>query len=326
MGCWNGTCMLTHLPIIAGDPVVAFLIEVTPAAASGSAPCYSNDRGAPLTTPIKAKYNDYGSIEDIEPHSEVLAMSFLNIDNLKTATAGDEADDGEEAINFASLESICSNGAERGKLRVGSIFSQTPSEAGLALIHRGAFEALVAASAAQKDYKGVASRDRVERELDEALAKWLAREAKRAKIESQGDAKKVKEELDDLRFEEMSEEMNGRQKLFASMNGGHVAYSSRLTQNSAALSAAMDPESRAALVEMRLFCEGLSSGRMDWQVSPGAGSQDGDFDIQIAVAEAARAIVAPRLAEREEQRLWDEQYEREQAAKAAKAAAPKKKA
>ena len=65
MGCWNDTCLITNLPIHSGDPVIAFVIsydnyEEGLTKFSGS--CYSTDIAFPITLPIKAEYNDYGSV------------------------------------------------------------------------------------------------------------------------------------------------------------------------------------------------------------------------------------------------------------------------
>jgi len=54
MGCWNGTCGLTSLPILNNEEVYVFILE---------------DRGngiiLPCLLPIRAKYNDYGGFKDV---------------------------------------------------------------------------------------------------------------------------------------------------------------------------------------------------------------------------------------------------------------------
>ncbi len=79
MGCWNATCQISQLPIFAGDKVRFLLLTHSPyslveakingneencgegAAKDG---CYSTDFWFPRTIPIKAQYNDYGSVEN----------------------------------------------------------------------------------------------------------------------------------------------------------------------------------------------------------------------------------------------------------------------
>lgn len=66
MGCWNGTCGITQLPILAGDDVVLFFIgqpKIDESAAGGF--CYSTGLWAPMSLPFYGKYNDYGMVEGI---------------------------------------------------------------------------------------------------------------------------------------------------------------------------------------------------------------------------------------------------------------------
>jgi hypothetical protein len=82
MGCWNGTCGISQLPILAGQRVWAFLIGVAGYndSCGPSGHCYSTDLGFPMTMPIRGRYNDYGGIEDIEENynTEIILSTFLN--------------------------------------------------------------------------------------------------------------------------------------------------------------------------------------------------------------------------------------------------------
>lgn len=75
MGCFNTMGFHTHLPIVAGDDIVLFL---------GVYPEYENRTVrkdfvtfapgtdfTPISLPIFGKYNDYGSIEDIEKNCNI---------------------------------------------------------------------------------------------------------------------------------------------------------------------------------------------------------------------------------------------------------------
>lgn len=66
MGCWNGTCGITQLPILAGDDVVLFFIgqpKTDESVAGGF--CYSTGMWAPMSLPFYGKYSDYGTVQDI---------------------------------------------------------------------------------------------------------------------------------------------------------------------------------------------------------------------------------------------------------------------
>lgn len=75
MGCWNGTCMVTRLPILSGEKVKLVLLfnqnveychkydEVSVLNTSGMV--YSNDMLSPAFFPLSGEYDDYGTVENI---------------------------------------------------------------------------------------------------------------------------------------------------------------------------------------------------------------------------------------------------------------------
>ncbi|MFM2392782.1 MAG: hypothetical protein RLZZ546_764, partial [Bacteroidota bacterium] len=75
MGCWNGTCMVTRLPILSGEKVKLVLLfnqnveycnkydEASVLNTSGMT--YSNSMLSPAFLPLSGEYDDYGTIEDI---------------------------------------------------------------------------------------------------------------------------------------------------------------------------------------------------------------------------------------------------------------------
>ena len=74
MGSWNGTCLISQTSINSGDDVVGFILEdnvYQHQETRGHIPscggfCYSNELYKPMLVPFFGKYNDYGSIEEIE--------------------------------------------------------------------------------------------------------------------------------------------------------------------------------------------------------------------------------------------------------------------
>lgn len=75
MGSFASTCCVSGLPIEAGDPVRWLLLNQSP---YDSHWCESTSVWVPRTWPIKAKYNDYGSIEEWEegPVLDVILKGF----------------------------------------------------------------------------------------------------------------------------------------------------------------------------------------------------------------------------------------------------------
>jgi len=60
MGCWNGTCGLSGLPIIQGEEIYVFpIVEST-----SDSFCYATALYQPTIAPFRAIYNDYGAGEE----------------------------------------------------------------------------------------------------------------------------------------------------------------------------------------------------------------------------------------------------------------------
>jgi hypothetical protein len=78
MGCWNGTDLITQLPIMYGDEVVLIPLKVRShiEKLTGENPCYSNAYFKPLPILLYGEYDDYGCINgitgDIEQFKEIV--------------------------------------------------------------------------------------------------------------------------------------------------------------------------------------------------------------------------------------------------------------
>lgn len=64
MGSFSSTCAISGLPLEAGDKVRAYLLTENPY--DDSIACNSTSFWFPRTFPIRAEYNDYGSIDEVE--------------------------------------------------------------------------------------------------------------------------------------------------------------------------------------------------------------------------------------------------------------------
>lgn len=64
MGSFALTCTVSGLPILAGDPVRFILLTESPY--KDEIACYSHSIWFPRSFPLRAKYNDYGSVMDFE--------------------------------------------------------------------------------------------------------------------------------------------------------------------------------------------------------------------------------------------------------------------
>ena len=62
MGCWNGTCAITNVPVMHNDEVVVLLL--TNQYGLDDNKCYPNSYWQPYSLYFEGKYNDYGAVED----------------------------------------------------------------------------------------------------------------------------------------------------------------------------------------------------------------------------------------------------------------------
>jgi hypothetical protein len=103
MGCWHETDFVCNLPIEYNDPIVAFFISHIGKAKDFSGSCYSVDKAFPISLPITAKYDDYGSIKDFD-HSDLSIIHMekvfnKTIDNILEDTQNEELAKVENQIN-----------------------------------------------------------------------------------------------------------------------------------------------------------------------------------------------------------------------------------
>jgi hypothetical protein len=91
MGCWNGTDLITQLPILDEEPVKGFLLisNAYTKDLGGGGHCYSNDLQQPLSLPISGVYNDYGCIKNIKENytTSLIVEYFKNNGNFEKLKA-----------------------------------------------------------------------------------------------------------------------------------------------------------------------------------------------------------------------------------------------
>ena len=134
MGCWNGTCGISQLPILTGQKVKAFLLLQSEYAKNirGSGVCYPTEYFRPWFFPVTAEYNDYGSIENIQTdwNSEYMLETFRKwlADGTVRILGHDEAEVNDPGIEkFEKLDDVF-DCVERGALVFKSIGEKLNAE------------------------------------------------------------------------------------------------------------------------------------------------------------------------------------------------------
>lgn len=161
MGCWNGTCGLTRMPIKAGQPVYGMFIMLVPwrldamndpRATNSSGMCYFNDEWRVASPLFAGKYDDYGRIEDGPKYETKLRQAILDgigptiisAKDIKKMTGHEDTmaqydgDPTEHAKTFDGLVNITER--ERGFVE----FTGKCVPLGLWMAHRWAVDAVVA--------------------------------------------------------------------------------------------------------------------------------------------------------------------------------------
>jgi len=112
MGCWNGTCGITNLPIHHGEDIVFYILQENSFRESpgfGTGICYSDELFSPLGLPIYGKYDDYGGIEKIQnpriAETIVRAARFTGSFEDMVSSIGDNhrSDDNLAALGWTAL-------------------------------------------------------------------------------------------------------------------------------------------------------------------------------------------------------------------------------
>jgi len=116
MGCWNGTCMISNLPIISGERIKVIMLRPSynmKHIEQGSSYVYNSDILTPSFLQISGEYNDYGMIENIDEDWNTKFMEGI----LKDILGNVIIVDGEEKKDKKyGLEDIL-EGIERNDLR-----------------------------------------------------------------------------------------------------------------------------------------------------------------------------------------------------------------
>jgi hypothetical protein len=109
MGSFASTCAVSGIPLEAGDPVRWYLLTENPY--DDNLVCYSHDMWFPRSWPVRAQYNDYGSIEqyDVKCPSIISIVEALKEDMIERGMGDNSCHDVPTAkgMSFeATLEAV----------------------------------------------------------------------------------------------------------------------------------------------------------------------------------------------------------------------------
>lgn len=143
MGCYNGTCNVSHLPIFHGEEIVVIPLLKTSRGGVYNT-CNATDNFLPLGLPIFGKYNDYGGIE--ETHTDVMnEVMLLNREYFYETDEGlmlldNEYDNFDDFVS----EVICGNGIIYTKHANSFYHEDAFMEINYFMVHKELYEKMIA--------------------------------------------------------------------------------------------------------------------------------------------------------------------------------------
>lgn len=270
MGCWNGTCMISNLPIISGEKIKLVILSSVGSDIDdfiGAGYCEATGLMAPTYLPIEGEYNDYGMIEEIVDDWNV---KFIN-ESLKKAWDEIEVE-GEKLTEF-SLENIL-EGIERGSLKLKKNGGLTKSNLSFVMIRKDIWDGIC------KEYIG-AFRNTDQKEIAKGKYRISGKEyckrkgeANLAHIAKLNEFKASGDDIQALRYSmlEMRDACIFREDRI--LRGHTHEYANTIEAEGADASAIINAWTELVLVHS--FLDGV---RKSWMIQQGAGNQSAEWEL-----------------------------------------------
>lgn len=270
MGCWNGTCALTNLPILAGDPIVLYPLRATLAveATMGGGYCYSTALAQPLTLPVRGVYNDYGGIENLRGASKEVQAFFEATLDLFVDSEGQPTEHSP-----SDLESFLNDGIERGDVFMR--YRDKPLPLSFMMMHERAYDQIVMQRGNTARLTNGESFFDYHKNQVQIL--WQAEHANGIpwQLEFKGNVGALRHAL--LELVPLPQAFTER-------------FVPKIEDN---------PVVREELIGMLVFAGAMQTMRKPWFFQCGAGSQDSDTSLHETLAEFTLAVARERHQEEE---------------------------
>lgn len=293
MGCWNGTCMLSNLPINSGEEVKLILLKAKydfvekENIIGHSGYVYSDDLLTPTYFPISGIYDDYGGIEKIV---EDWNYKFIE-DSLRKKFGKQIKVDGEIKKNW-NLKNVL-EGIERGKLEH---FSSEGSE-----IKKLAIEAYNIYRKQKNMNPETLKQWKLNSEIDDS-PQWHKSKLSFVLVRKDIWDYIVKSRIDNKEKDYYSDGKSLKFKEYAKLEFSKIFnigrlyelthYSDFARKNLNSLLKIKKKENEGVLnlifinfIEMFLVMEFLSVVRRGWMIQPGSGSQCDEWEMHKNMAE-----------------------------------------
>jgi hypothetical protein len=271
MGCWNGTCMISNLPIRHREKVkLVFLYSPYSEATLNNSGgfCYSNGLLRPAFFPISGEYDDYGTIENIQKDW----VYDLIISILKNKYTSIEVE--KKEIKDYTLENVI-RGIERGSLQVeekNDTFK--PSPFSFVMIRKDIWDGIVEKQWNSKDYWNDMKISKNDYYID---APTLIQRKVDAYIKETKVLEKIFKNKEE--FYTNSEMFDFESRLFE-----HYLHNDFFSKN------INNPDLIKDYTELTIIKTFLDITRKAWMIQCGAGSQNSDIQPYLVLSELIQNV------------------------------------
>jgi hypothetical protein len=335
MGCWNGTCGITKLPISYGDKIAVVILKKNNF--HKNIAIYSTDLWTPISPAIYGEYNDYGGIKNINLNDNIwlYLMQYLerNIKISQNVIINEENEEffktiyninklsnikinAENLIRQYKLKEICSLIPENIESFINQyICQEVYDNISFVMFHESAYKDLIKSYSNKKDWlmnKKVGeylheNADKLFNSVIEFETK-LSNEIKKINkdietVKDNNQKEKLKNEIENLIFQFKDVDdifILNHDNIFVDL------FNTTFYDMKPLVIKALKLKNKKIiydLVDLALINGAFASGRVCWLPTCGAGSQDNSVDIQVNVAKSTQKI-AKLLEEK-----WKEELE-----------------
>lgn len=248
MGCFNGTCGLTQLPILYQERIVLVLLVKRCKDIHGAGFSYPDDIYRPYALPIRGEYDDYGGIEKIDASCAHVFDYILN----------------QIAAGHLVCSSVPSSFAEfltsihRGEAHA-TVLGRDVIELGAIMFHEEAFDKLIENIGARKPYNKLYT---VKQDYEARFDKLIQ------------DRSSCEETIQGHLIHNYKENILSKYGLANNFNFILDKYISN-----------QDPNIKDGVIDLMLASTALSLARKAWVPQSGAGSQAMEFRIHEILAD-----------------------------------------
>lgn len=263
MGCWNETCMLSHMQIMSGDDVKVIILVNTD---NKSNPCYHNVNYAPLVLPFDGEYDEYGGI--ITKNEYVPFYTDCVLENLDFRLKD------ESEYKYKTVEELISQIVSSDGLYVitNNICDRKPKKLECVYIHKELYDILVKDFKSRVPYNQTKDIYTLYTEKYEKIGKMLLRLKELHKKKDKDDFMEsfdLKHKAIEAMFKPSQYNYNFNES-YMHINDIYEIDHEKLLSD---------------MVDYIMFAESLEFGRYGYLSRSGAGGQDADVRVQKLIAE-----------------------------------------